>query len=147
MDVVHMIGMYGVILVDIYGVIQLWERPVSLSIFVLFIAANEYLNRLLKTTIQEERPSELISDKTDSTYYGMPSGHAQHIFFSALYLQLEKVEYAELFWLVALITMYERVANNKHTIKQVLAGAMVGFGVGYVAHQLIMIRIKANDII
>ena len=135
----HMIGMYGVIFVNIYGIIQLWERPIALSIFVLFIMANECLNRLLKTTIREERPSELISDKTDSAYYGMPSGHTQHIFFSAMYLHLEKIEYAEWFWLIGAITMYERVANNKHTLNQVLVGAMVGLGVGYLAHRLIKI--------
>ena len=139
MNILHQIGMYGVIFVNIYGIFSLWEKPTSLSIFVLFIIANEILNRLLKTTIREERPSELISDKTDSTYYGMPSGHAQHIFFSAMYLHLEQIEYAEWFWLVGAITMYERVANNKHTLNQVLAGAMVGLGVGYLAHQLIKI--------
>jgi membrane-associated phospholipid phosphatase len=136
MEILDNIGMYGVIGVNIYGIIKLWENHTSLSIFVLFIIANEILNRLLKTTIRQERPSELISDKMDSAYYGMPSGHAQHIFFSAMYLQLVKVEYMELIWAIALITMYERVANEKHSFIQVVVGAIIGLGVGYFAHQL-----------
>jgi membrane-associated phospholipid phosphatase len=137
MNVLHSIGMYGAIGVNLYGITQLWETPTALSVFVLFILANELFNRFLKTMIREERPSELISDKTDSAYYGMPSGHSQHIFFSAMYLQLQPVQYSELIWVIALITMYERVANHKHTIRQVVVGAVFGLGMGYLAHQLI----------
>lgn len=136
MDILHHIGMYGIFGVNIYGAIQLREHTHALSVFVLFMIANELFNRFLKTVIREERPSELISDKTDSAYYGMPSGHSQHVFFSAMYLQLQGIEYREFIWLVALITMYERVANNKHTIRQVIVGALIGLGVGYFANQI-----------
>lgn len=139
MDIIHRVGMYGVIGVNIYGAVQLWETPSALYVFVLFIVANELLNRFLKTVIREKRPSELISDKMDSAYYGMPSGHSQHVFFSAMYLQLQGVEYREFIWIVALITMYERVANNKHTIKQVIVGALIGLGVGYFANQIMKV--------
>lgn len=136
MDILHHIGMYGIFGVNIYGAIQLRENTHALSVFVLFMIANELFNRFLKTVIREERPSELISDKTDSAYYGMPSGHSQHVFFSAMYLQLQGIEYREFIWLVALITMYERVTNNKHTIRQVIVGALIGLGVGYFANQI-----------
>jgi len=137
MDVLHNIGMYGVIGVNLYGLIELRERQNVWVVFILFMIANELFNRFLKTMIREERPSELISNKKDTTYYGMPSGHSQHIFFSAMFLQLQQIKYAEFIWLVALITMYERVANNKHTVRQVIVGAIIGLGVGYFANQLI----------
>jgi membrane-associated phospholipid phosphatase len=54
-----------------------------------------------------------------------------------MFLQLQQIKYAEFIWLVALITMYERVANNKHTVRQVIVGAIIGLGVGYFANQLI----------
>jgi len=139
MNVLHQLGMYGAIGVNIYGIFSLWEKSVALSIFVLSIIANEILNRFLKTIIREERPSELISDKTDSAYYGMPSGHSQQIFFSAMYLQLERVKYTEIVWVIGLITMWERVTNRKHTVNQVIVGALIGLGVGYFAHQLIKV--------
>ena len=137
MDVLHNIGMYGVIGVNLYGLIELRERQNVWVVFILFMIANELFNRFLKTMIREERPSELNSNKKDTTYYGMPSGHSQHIFFSAMFLQLQQIKYAEFIWLVALITMYERVANNKHTVRQVIVGAIIGLGVGYFANQLI----------
>lgn len=137
MDVLHNIGMYGVIGVNLYGLIELRERQNVWVVFILFMIANELFNRFLKTMIREERPSELISNKKDTTYYGMPSGHSQHVFFSAMFLQLQRIKYAEFIWLVALITMYERVANNKHTVRQVIVGAIIGLGVGYFANQLI----------
>ena len=139
MDILHGIGMYGVFGVNIYGMIQLRETPDALTIFVLFMIANELFNRFLKTMIREDRPSELISDKMDSAYYGMPSGHSQHIFFSAMYLQLQGIQYIEFIWIIALITIYERVANNKHTVNQVIVGALIGLGVGYFAHQIMKV--------
>jgi membrane-associated phospholipid phosphatase len=139
MWILKQIGMYGPIIVFIYGVYCLYENYVSLSIFIFFVGVNEIINRILKSIIREERPTELISDKNHPTYYGMPSGHTQHIFFIATYLQLSNVPYNEIVWILSFITAYERYVNEKHTINQVCVGALIGSIIGYGVYKFMKI--------
>jgi membrane-associated phospholipid phosphatase len=58
----------------------------------------------------------------------MPSGHAQSVFFSTvfIYLALKDIKITVLYLIISLLTMYQRVLFNSHTVLQVLAGALVG---------------------
>ena len=58
----------------------------------------------------------------------MPSGHAQSVFFSTffIYLALKDIKITIFYFIVALLTMYQRVLFKQHTVLQVFAGAIVG---------------------
>ena len=55
---------------------------------------------------------------------------------------------ALIFFLLSLLIMYQRVKDNHHTLFQVLAGAIVGVGYGYLFYyfgqQKLMGKIKAK---
>ena len=92
----------------------------------------------LKGIIQDPRPSEEINIfNAENTYfneligphrYGMPSCHVQSVFFSLVFIWLSlNNSYITMFYiLIALCTMYQRVAYRAHDITQVCVGAGVG---------------------
>jgi len=104
----------------------------------------EFVNKVLKNTIQELRPLHPAIPYGDRDY-GMPSSHAQ---YSAAYAVLF-VHYA--FWeanhlrrrakevfsiiatVLALLVCYSRVHTLYHTELQVVAGAFVGLIIGVLA--------------
>ena len=122
------IGIYGPIIGGAIGVFHLWRMPKYLIGFVLFYILNEVLCVFLKQLIHEPRPQIYVSDPANRTYYGMPSGHAQHSAFIIVYLWLVKPS-----WMVTCLcltigsmSMVERYKNKRHTLKQLLAGIIIG---------------------
>lgn len=95
--------------------------------FTLFLLCSIALNQLLKKYIKEERP-------VPSNTYGMPSGHAQMMWFIVWYNMNEiKNIYIQLFlFLSALFISYDRVRREKHTVKQVVVGTIIGSLFGYI---------------
>jgi membrane-associated phospholipid phosphatase len=82
---------------------------------------------------REPRPENPIEFASFESYkneerFGMPSGHAQSVFFSIVYLySLHKSIYVLLSTLfVGFITLYQRWKYRRHTIQQLLAGSVVG---------------------
>jgi membrane-associated phospholipid phosphatase len=60
--------------------------------------------------------------------YGMPSGHTQMVVFCSMFLWLlGKSPYIVLASAVlSIIVMFQRYYTNVHTIKQIIAGAVLG---------------------
>jgi membrane-associated phospholipid phosphatase len=141
----------------------LWHKNNLFFYYVYGIFLNAILNLVLKGIIKEPRPSEdlklfnialkhSIRFKFVNGYphdtFGMPSGHAQSAFFSTffIYLALKDVRITIGYLFIALLTMYQRVLFNEHSIIQVIAGAIVGilFGgfIHLMAQQKIMGRLR-----
>jgi dolichyldiphosphatase len=94
--------------------------------FTFFLIVNSIINQILKQYIKEERP-------IPSNSYGMPSGHAQMMWFIVFYNMSEiKNLFLQVFFILSgLLISYDRVRREKHTIKQVLVGGILGsiFGI------------------
>jgi membrane-associated phospholipid phosphatase len=137
MDWVQWIGEYSIGIAFVYGVCSLYYREGRLlGMYVVCMWINNWLNLRLKTVIQDPRPRDVESDKRHSNYYGMPSGHMQHMGYSITYLSLAGAPYIEALWVLGVITAYQRYTSRSHTPTQILAGLGVGTGVGYVAYAL-----------
>lgn len=111
-----------------------------LYFFTLIIAAI-IIHIILKMLIKEPRPPEYY--ETPSTYpewmedtfnkYGMPSGHSQVIGFLSSFIWFYTNNKPLLMSniILSVITMYQRVAIKRHTLKQVIYGYSIGWILGY----------------
>jgi len=133
--------------------------------------ANIFLNQLLKLCVKQPRP--LINEKTFelamkhmkranvwslisyNTVLGMPSGHAQGVFFSTaffffvfLYKQPSpsiQHQYRNLFIVyiaITLITIIQRVYYKFHTVNQIIAGGIIGTIFAFLVYSCASNKIK-----
>jgi membrane-associated phospholipid phosphatase len=143
--IIDRIGFHGPKINFIIGFISLLKQPKYLSGYLVFTGMNYILNGVLKTTFQEARPPDriLLYEGEDELYknaskYGMPSGHAQSVFFALIYLYLVKHSiYSLLLELcIALITCYQRWKYRRHTISQLIVGSLIGILFGGLSFSL-----------
>jgi membrane-associated phospholipid phosphatase len=109
---------------------------------LLSIAANTLVSETLKLTINEERPADKYPTaiSVNSKVHGksFPSGHAALAFTTATTISLEYHK-----WYVTVPAFlwagsvgYSRMYLGKHYPTDVLAGAALGIGTGYLSHWL-----------
>jgi len=158
-------GKTGPIVLFFYSLLLLWNKNTLFNYYLCGSFLNFILNFILKGLIKEPRPFEdpklfnvalkhSIRFKFINGYpydiFGMPSNHTQSIFFSIIYiyLALKDVKIIIVYLFIALITMYQRVLFNDHTVLQVFAGAIAGtlFGgfIYYLSQQKIIGKIRAK---
>lgn len=139
MDWINTIGEHGPLITLIYGFITIVRRPIYLSGYLVFTAINQSINALLKSIIKEPRPEP--NGKTDYDQHGMPSGHAQHIFFfiTFTYLVNKSVMVLLLELFLSFITLYQRWKYKKHTISQLIVGSLLGIIIAYFSVEAIRI--------
>jgi len=163
--IIYNFGKSGPLILFIYSVYLLWNKSNLLYYYISGFFLNAIFSLILKGIIKEPRPSEdpklfnialkhSIRFKFVNGYpydiFGMPSGHAQSALFSTIfiYLALKNNKISILYLLVALLTMYQRVLFNRHTVLQVFAGAVVGIIFGsfiyYMAQQKIIGKLRAK---
>ncbi|KAH9250769.1 hypothetical protein BASA81_011423 [Batrachochytrium salamandrivorans] len=99
---------------------------------------NEAINLVLKVSIKQARPTDHLGDG-----YGMPSSHAQFIWFFAVYASLYttyRLNFRYTIWkpiivsgliTSATIVAYSRVRLQYHSIEQVAVGSALGVCVGF----------------
>ncbi|KAI4314824.1 hypothetical protein L6164_027692 [Bauhinia variegata] len=115
-------GLFGAVILCRHDAEGLW--------FAAGSVLNAMLSLALKQILNQERPSALKSDP------GMPSSHAQSIFFTVMFAVLSSIEWlgingltittsALAFGLGSYFT-YLRVSQQLHTVSQVLVGAAIG---------------------
>lgn len=137
------IGIYAPLMLFLSSLYLLWNKHNLFYYYLTGIFLSEILNLVLKGIIKEPRPLEdpklfNIALKHSTRFkfvngyphdiFGMPSGHAQSVFFSTffIYLALKDIKITIFYFIVALLTMYQRVLFKQHTVLQVFAGAIVG---------------------
>jgi membrane-associated phospholipid phosphatase len=116
---------------------------------------------VLKGLIQQQRPcidretfqlmmrnKERYIKKNGVPYdiFGMPSGHSQSVVFSTIfiYLCLRDFNILLFYILISLITLFQRVINNHHTILQVVLGSFVGIVLGYIGYNMAKLNIEGK---
>ena len=128
------LGFYGPWICMICVIVALWKRPAFVVLYVVFFWLNQLLNPLLKLTFREERPSNPIPFSNHERYkgahfYGMPSGHAESVGFSFVFLLL--LEGYRSWWLyvvgmIMMVTCIQRWKYRRHTVEQIIAGLFFG---------------------
>ena len=128
------IGFYGPLIIAGCVIVALMKRPTYIALYILFFWLNNEFNKLLKLWFREERPSNPIPFSRVEKYsgvqfYGMPSGHAQSVGFSFLFLSL--LEGYRSWWLyivaaIMLVTCIQRWKYRRHTVEQIIAGLFFG---------------------
>ena len=161
-------GKSGPIVIFFYSLLLLWNKNTLFYYYLCGSFLNVILNLILKGLIKEPRPNEdpklfnialkhsirfRFIDGYPHDIFGMPSGHAQSVFFSVIfiYLSLKDIKIISIYLFIALLTMYQRVLFKEHNVLQVCAGAIVGILFGgfiyYMAQQKIIgkLRFKKDD--
>lgn len=129
----YILGYLGPIVLFFVIVYLLWDQSV-LYVYVIGFLLNSIINLLLKVTLKQSRPSNGKSILHESyegiEKYGMPSGHAQSVFFSFSFLYF--YGYDSL-WAssIVVLTIYQRWIYRQHSIDQLLVGSLIGIGVAY----------------
>lgn len=66
------------------------------------------------------------------THHSMPSGHSQFIFTLLVYLSsFAKAKYRWIFWTIAFLIAFLRVASRNHFLSDIVVGAVLGGGLTY----------------
>jgi len=154
-------GSYGPIILILLSIFILWDSHNLFFYYIVGLFVNSVLNLLIKAIIQQPRPTEytehfhlalthgkrfLFNDGIPFNIFGMPSGHAQASFFSAVFVFLSTKQYNLLYFytLFSLLIMIQRVYFNYHTILQVIVGAIVGSVFAYFVYYLAREKIKGH---
>ncbi len=129
------VGFYGPLIVMGLVIIDLFSQPKYNWVYIFFIVANDVLNRGLKLIFHEPRPEGRIPFSEHESYtgaskYGMPSGHAQSIGFSLMYLWLVRTMDSTLILssFIGALTLYQRWKYRNHSMIQLLVGFLCGSG-------------------
>jgi membrane-associated phospholipid phosphatase len=159
MNILYEIGTYGPIILMFQSWYLLWDNNNLFFYYTLGIFLNAVLNTIFKGVIQEPRPmfdgkklsllkihqkEYLFQNGIPFDIYGMPSGHAQSVLFSTLfiYLSLKQTNWLYVYLILSLITCYQRVKYDFHYISQVIVGSIIGSAFGYFMYNLARGKIK-----
>ena len=160
MDILYEFGGYAPVLLILLSWYLLWEHNNLLFYYNIGLISNSVLNIILKGLIQEPRPMfdnkkvRLMIAHKDYFFqngikfhiYGMPSGHAQMSFFNLvyIYLSLKHTNLLYLYLVISLLICYQRVKYEFHSILQVIVGAIIGSGFGFLVYKLAREKIKGK---
>ncbi|XP_057501484.1 lipid phosphate phosphatase epsilon 1, chloroplastic [Actinidia eriantha] len=115
----------------LFGAILLWRHDAEALWAAMGSVVNAGLSRILKQMLNQERPvSNLRSDP------GMPSSHAQSIFFTAIFAVISMFEWLGASGVTIILSSltlafssylsWLRVSQLLHTASQVVVGAVIG---------------------
>ena len=150
LKLVDYIGFFGPFILFCISLWKLSTRVPFLYGYVGLFLGSTLINKLLKILFKQPRPdgSRTIVDEPyqGADAYGMPSGHAQSVCFSATYLYLTT---NDLLWLalelcVVSLTVLQRWKYKNHSIEQLAVGSLVGTFLGYYGYQLMNTWIKES---
>jgi len=153
-----LLGYFGPQILGVVSVVLLLEKTMMLKYYFFGYIINTLLNIVLKGLIKEQRPNEdkhmfniwlHNGMKTDRHWYdrfGMPSGHAECVFYSTafIFFTFKNSNWAILFLIISLNTMYQRVKYKNHTITQVIIGAIIGSIMGWMFYYFSRVALKGK---
>ena len=142
-NLINKLGIFGPLILIIASIVTLWNKTIFYYYYKIGIVTNFILNYLLKILLCQPRPNEniekfnlavknfdhfTIKNNLPHDIFGMPSGHAQSVFFSTVYVFLVKknIKIFILYLIISLITIYQRIESNNHTILQTIVGSLLG---------------------
>ena len=140
--VIDAIGMYGPFIMFFITIYYIQQQSTYLWVFIIGSLCNKYINDILKEIIKQPRPAnqidfmgetEALLKRSGAQSYGMPSGHMQILCFSIAYLWCLYPIYSVYLvsFIISIITFYQRWKYRRHTIEQLIWGAITGSILGY----------------
>lgn len=142
--IIDLIGYYGPVILFVFSIILLYKKSNYLSAYIIGIILSCFSNLVLKEIIKQPRPkgSIHILKSTEnnnenrifsSDMYGMPSGHAQHVFYSTIFIHLvfKNTNITLLYILVSIVTLIQRVKYQNHFAIQLIVGCLIGACLAY----------------
>ena len=136
------IGFFGPLILFCVSIWKLSVRIPFLYGYLGLFLASTIINKALKMLFKEPRPEgsrTIIGEPYQGAdEYGMPSGHAQSVCFSATYLYLvtKNAVWLALELCVVGLTMIQRWKYKNHSAMQLAVGASVGIFGGYYGYQM-----------
>jgi len=148
----YQIGNNGPLLLIIINLLLLRKKTTFFVFYLIGYIFNILLNQILKLLLFQPRPSidkktfdlAIKQMKNVNNYFdlisydavlGMPSGHAQGVFYSTtfLFLVLKPISHFLIFsfFSILVITIIQRVYYRFHTIAQILVGGIIGIIYAY----------------
>jgi membrane-associated phospholipid phosphatase len=142
--ILDLIGYYGPVILFVSSIFLLYKKSNYLSAYIIGIILSCFSNLVLKEIIKQPRPkgSIHILNSTEnnnhkrifsSDIYGMPSGHAQHVFFSTffIYFVFLNTNITLVYIVISLLTLTQRIKYKNHTVLQVIVGGVIGAFIAY----------------
>ena len=132
------IGFFGPVILFSISLWKLSTRIPFLYGYLGLFLASTLINKALKMVFKEPRPEgskTIIGEPYQGAdEYGMPSGHAQSVCFSATYLYLvtKNALWLALELCVLALTMIQRWKYNAHSVEQLIVGSLLGIVFAYV---------------
>ncbi len=138
--IVNYTGEFGPMILFVPTIFLLFNKRNALIYYISGSFLNFILNIFLKLLIQQPRPLddpdkfELMMERRKHLLlipydvFGMPSGHAQTVAFTTafVFLMIRNNIFRGFCVLISLVTIWQRVHYNHHTVTQVVIGAIVG---------------------
>lgn len=157
LNILNIIGFNGPIILLIISVILLYSYKMYtlLIIYIIGFLLNSVLNFILKGIFRHPRPLDdrkvfLITPINENRIgfdkYGMPSGHAQHMLYSTIFIffALKNVLITTIFIILSILTICQRVINKSHFIYQVIMGSLIGALMGYGTFSFAQTNLKGS---
>ena len=152
-DFFHEVETIGPAILGVLPIYLLWNKKNLFFYYIIGFLISALVNLVLKGLLQMPRPYEdagrfnlalthgrrfIFKSGLPFDIFGMPSGHAQMVFYSTtfLYLSLRNMNILYFCLSVSLLTVSQRVVFNYHTPLQVIVGAIVGIGMGYLIYYI-----------
>jgi len=151
-DIIDFIGFNSPNILIVINTICLFKQQKYLLLYFVFYGIDYLIIGILKDLIKQPRPSEFLDKKyydgidyskvnhygLPSAYYGMPSGHCGLSFYSVMFLWLvnKSTNILILELTISLLTIYHRLKYKKHTLEQLIAGAILGCSVALIAYKV-----------
>jgi len=142
-EIINYIGNFSPIILLVLSIYLLHRKPTILFFYCIGFLVNSLFNVMLKLLIKQPRPSEderLFYLQLNNLQHiefnklGMPSGHAQSVFYSTIFIYFASnynISIVSIYLLASLVTSYQRVEYNYHTTLQVIIGSLLGLIIGY----------------
>ena len=137
------IGFFGPFIAMAIATVCLMGKTSYLGVYFIGLLASTLLNVVLKLLIRQPRPEEDTrifnlelshGKRIGFDRYGMPSAHAQSVFYTLVFLSLvlkKKIILMLLMAALAIITCVQRIVYKNHTVAQVVIGALIGTLMGW----------------
>ena len=148
-NVIFILGYNGPIILVVLSTWLFRHTPTTLLFYYAGNVANIFINLILKNLIKEPRPDEdsskleWLSSQNKSRFewdkYGMPSGHAQLMFYSVVYVynSLHNMYWTAIYLIISCNTIVQRLAYKNHTTQQLLVGSIIGSLAGYELYNIL----------
>lgn len=125
------IGYIGPIILFFLNIYHYFYRKIYLFGYVVGFGFNILINKFIKQIIKEPRPDgsrhiKFMEQFHGSEIYGMPSGHAQSVFYSAIFLYDAHILMFYFSLFISLITLFQRYKFKRHTLTQLFVGSCLG---------------------